>query len=66
MLFRSGVTTSLNAMELAGFNDQETALYFYDRYVGGLGFSEKIYDLMSLTPFMSRLLTWMTTAQLVR
>ena len=41
-----GVTTSLNAMELAGFNDQETALYFYDRYVGGLGFSEKIYDLI--------------------
>lgn len=41
-----GVTTSLNAMELAGFTDQETDLYFYDRYVGGLGFSEKIYDLI--------------------
>ena len=41
-----GVTTSLDAMELAGLSDQETDLYFYDRYVGGLGFSEKIYDLI--------------------
>ena len=41
-----GVTTSLDAMELAGFRDQDTDLYFYDRYVGGLGFSEKIYDLI--------------------
>ena len=41
-----GVTTSLDAMELMGPQEQETDLYFYDRYVGGLGFSEKIYDLI--------------------
>lgn len=41
-----GVTTSLNATELSGMTNQQTDLYFYDRYVGGLGFSEKIYDLI--------------------
>lgn len=41
-----GVTTSLDAMELMEPQEQETDLYFYDRYVGGLGFSEKIYDLI--------------------
>ena len=41
-----GITTSFNALELAGFTSQEIDLYFYDRYVGGLGFSEKIYDLI--------------------
>lgn len=41
-----GVITSLDAMELMGPQEQETDLYFYDRYVGGLGFSEKIYDLI--------------------
>ena len=41
-----GVTTSSNATELAELSSAEVSVYFYDRYVGGLGFSEKIYDLM--------------------
>lgn len=33
-----------NALELAFDTDSDVYLYFYDKYVGGLGFSEKIYD----------------------
>lgn len=42
-----GVTTSTNAIGLSEQIAQEAALYFYDCYVGGLGFSEKIYDVLS-------------------
>ena len=41
-----GVITSANALELAFASDSDVDLYFYDKYVGGLGFSEKIYDKM--------------------
>ena len=41
-----GVITSANALELAFDTDSDVYLYFYDKYVGGLGFSEKIYDKM--------------------
>lgn len=41
-----GVTTSTNAVELSGDTSEEVYVYFYDCYVGGLGFSEKIYDLL--------------------
>ena len=41
-----GVITSANALELAFATDSDVDLYFYDKYVGGLGFSEKIYDKM--------------------
>ena len=41
-----GVAMSTNALELSGSTSEEVSLYFYDRYVGGLGFAEKIYDLI--------------------
>lgn len=41
-----GVAVSSNALELAGSTEEEVYLYFYDCYVGGLGFAEKIYDLI--------------------
>lgn len=41
-----GVTVSVNALELSGADGEEVFIYFYDRYAGGLGFSEKIYELM--------------------
>ena len=41
-----GVAVSSNALELAGGTEEEVYLYFYDRYVGGLGFAEKIYELI--------------------
>ena len=41
-----GVITSADALELAFASDSDVDLYFYDKYVGGLGFSEKIYDKM--------------------
>ena len=41
-----GVAVSSNALELARGTEEEVYLYFYDRYVGGLGFAEKIYELI--------------------
>lgn len=41
-----GVITSANALELVFATDSDVDLYFYDKYVGGLGFSEKIYEKM--------------------
>lgn len=41
-----GVTVSTNAMEVSGQTEDDVYLYFYDCYAGGLGFSEKIYDLI--------------------
>nr|WP_295294275.1 DEAD/DEAH box helicase [uncultured Blautia sp.] len=41
-----GVAVSSNALELVGATEEEVYLYFYDRYVGGLGFAEKIYELI--------------------
>ncbi len=40
------VTTSLNATELSEESQEMASVYFYDAYVGGLGFAEKIYDLI--------------------
>lgn len=40
-----GITISTNALELSEETADTVAVYFYDCYVGGLGFSEKIYDL---------------------
>lgn len=40
------VITSTNALELSGETASDVSIYFYDGYVGGLGFSEKIYDLI--------------------
>ena len=36
----------IQELELAGSTEEEVYLYFYDCYVGGLGFAEKIYDLI--------------------
>lgn len=41
-----GVAVSTNALELSGSNAEQVFIYFYDHYVGGLGISEKIYDLI--------------------
>ena len=41
-----GVAVSTNALELSGSSQEEVSIYFYDHYVGGLGISEKIYDLI--------------------
>ncbi len=41
-----GVITSANALELAFDTSSDVDIYFYDKYVGGLGFAEKIYDNM--------------------
>lgn len=41
-----GVTTSTNATELAADTSDQVSIYIYDKYVGGLGFSDKIYDLL--------------------
>lgn len=41
-----GVTTSTNATELAPDTSDQVSIYIYDKYVGGLGFSDKIYDLL--------------------
>lgn len=40
-----GITISTNALELSEETSDAVAVYFYDCYMGGLGFSEKIYDL---------------------
>lgn len=41
-----GVTVSTNAMEVSGQTEDDVYLYFYDCYAGGLGFAEKIYELI--------------------
>ena len=41
-----GVVTSNNALELAFDTSSDVDIYFYDKYVGGLGFAEKIYEKM--------------------
>ena len=38
------VIFSENALSLSGESSEDVFVYFYDCYVGGLGFSEKIYD----------------------
>ena len=40
------VVVSTNALEISGSTQDEVYIYFYDCYVGGLGFAEKIYDLI--------------------
>ena len=40
------VTVSNNAIIPGGREEEVVSLYLYDKYEGGLGYSEKIYDLM--------------------
>lgn len=41
-----GVTMSNNAIELSDNFDDQVFLFIYDKYIGGLGYSEKVYDLI--------------------
>lgn len=41
-----GVTMSNNAAEISGNFDGEVDLFIYDKYIGGLGYSEKAFDLI--------------------
>jgi DEAD/DEAH box helicase domain-containing protein len=42
-----GVTMSNNAAEISGNFDSEVYLFIYDKYIGGLGYSEKAFDLVA-------------------
>lgn len=42
-----GVTMSGNALDLGAGLQEEVCLYIFDEYVGGLGYAEKAYELMS-------------------
>lgn len=42
-----GVTSSVDGGGLSGDNSDTVSVYIYDKYMGGLGFSEKIFDLMA-------------------
>lgn len=42
-----GVTMSNNAAEISSNFDGEVYLFIYDKYIGGLGYSEKVYDLIA-------------------
>jgi DEAD/DEAH box helicase domain-containing protein len=42
-----GVTMSNNAAEISGNFDDEVYMFIYDKYIGGLGYSEKAFDLIS-------------------
>lgn len=41
-----GTTVSGNALVADDIGGEEVSLFFYDKYVGGLGYSEKIFDLL--------------------
>ncbi|AFA48582.1 DEAD/DEAH box helicase [Acetobacterium woodii] len=41
-----GVTVSNNAIDLGIDSDEDVYLYLYDRYIGGLGYAEKAFDLI--------------------
>ncbi|MDG5856895.1 DEAD/DEAH box helicase [Clostridium beijerinckii] len=40
-----GVVMSNNAIEISQNYDSEVYMFIYDKYVGGLGYSEKVFDL---------------------
>lgn len=40
-----GVSMSNNAIEISGNFDDEVYMFIYDKYIGGLGYSEKVFDL---------------------
>lgn len=42
-----GVTMSNNAADISGNFDGEVFLFIYDKYIGGLGYSEKVFDLIA-------------------
>lgn len=41
-----GTTMSNNAISFVDHFDEEVYLFIYDKYIGGLGYAEKMYDLM--------------------
>lgn len=41
-----GVTMSNNAAEISGNFEDEVYMFIYDKYIGGLGYSEKVFDLI--------------------
>lgn len=41
-----GTTMSSNALHAAGDGEEQVCLYLYDKYVGGLGYAEKAFDLL--------------------
>jgi DEAD/DEAH box helicase domain-containing protein len=43
-----GVTMSNNAAEISGNFEDEVYLFIHDKYIGGLGYSERAYDLVEL------------------
>jgi DEAD/DEAH box helicase domain-containing protein len=42
-----GVTMSNNAFEITGNFNEEVYMFIYDKYIGGLGYSEKVFDLIA-------------------
>ncbi|MBI4857502.1 MAG: DEAD/DEAH box helicase [Acetobacterium woodii] len=42
-----GVAVSNNAIDLGAESDEDVYLYLYDRYIGGLGYAEKAFDLIA-------------------
>jgi DEAD/DEAH box helicase domain-containing protein len=42
-----GVTMSNNAAEISGNFDDEVYMFIYDKYIGGLGYSEKAFDIIA-------------------
>ena len=42
-----GVTMSNNAFEITGNFEEEVYMFIYDKYIGGLGYSEKVFDLIA-------------------
>lgn len=42
-----GVSMSNNAAEISGNFNEEVYMFIYDKYIGGLGYSEKVFDLIA-------------------
>jgi DEAD/DEAH box helicase domain-containing protein len=42
-----GVTMSNNAADISGNFDDEVYMFIYDKYIGGLGYSEKAFDIIA-------------------
>lgn len=43
-----GVAMSNNAIEISGDFADDVSMFIYDKYIGGLGYAEKIFDLIPL------------------
>ncbi|WP_163191638.1 DEAD/DEAH box helicase [Clostridium thermarum] len=41
-----GITMSNNAFEITGNFEEEVYMFIYDKYIGGLGYAEKAFDLL--------------------